>query len=375
MKVRTLVVDDSAVYASLIRRALADLPDVEIIGRASNGCEALERIAAERPALVTLDIEMPKMNGIEVLRALKRQKIPSTVVVLSASNPRARAWTIEALQQGAIDFLTKPEGGLPDDNLAALRNRLAPLVSAAGYRQEVLSLLRGAPAPPSPRSSTAPAAPDAPPPRLRPHGERAGAAEPVRTASAVRPAMVLIGASTGGTEALARIIPKLPGDLRVPVLVVQHMPPLFTQNLAESLNSRSALQVAEARHNEIAIPGRVYIAPGGSHLRISAGNRQEIRLQITTDPPENNCRPAVDYLFRSAAAAFPGRAVAVILTGMGRDGTAGMRLLKDSGCFSIAQNEATCAVYGMPKEAIQAGAVDLIAPLDSIAAEIGNALR
>ena len=153
------------------------------------------------------------------------------------------------------------------------------------------------------------------------------------------------------------------------------MPPLFTQELAQSLNQRSPLEVMEAENGQTAEAGRVYIAPGGSHLKVTAGPRREIRLQITSDPPENNCRPAVDYLFRSAAAAFPGRALAVILTGMGRDGTAGLRHLKQHGCLSIAQNQETCAVFGMPKEAIEAGMVDVVAPVDAIAAEILKALR
>ena len=191
-----------------------------------------------------------------------------------------------------------------------------------------------------------------------------------RLAMRTKPAMVLIGVSTGGPEALARLIPKLPASLGIPVLIVQHMPPLFTQSLAKTLDSCSSLRVKEAEEGEIARSGQVYIAPGGSHLKVVAGTERDIVMQITTDPPENNCRPAVDYLFRSAAVAFPGRSVAVILTGMGHDGTLGLRLLRASGCLSIAQDEASCAVFGMPKEAIHAGVVDIIAPLDSIASEI-----
>ena len=378
MKVRTLIVDDSAAYAALIRQALESLDDVEVIGRAAGGRDALERMAGDIPDLITLDIEMPQMNGVDVLRAMKRQGIQTTVIVLSAADGRGRSGTIEALEQGATDFITKPEGGSAAENLAALKSRLAPLVATARYRKEVRALLQGALEVPHPRERVPPPEEHARPARLpeptvRMGGE--GSRSTLRPPSRIRAAVVLIGASTGGTEALARIVPRLPGDLRVPVLIVQHMPPLFTQELAASLNSRSALEVVEARSGETAVPGRVYIAPGGSHLKVVAGSRQEIRLQITSDPPENNCRPAVDYLFRSVAIAFPGRTVAVILTGMGRDGTAGLRALKESGSISIAQNEGTCAVFGMPKEAIQAGVVDIVAPLDSIAAEISNALR
>lgn len=356
MGLRTLVVDDSAVYGSMIKRALEGIAGVEVIGRCSNGSDALRRIQAETPDLVTLDIEMPEMNGLDVLRALRRNGLKSAVVVLSASGSRARERTIQALELGALDFLAKPEGDGAAENFAALQARLAPLVLAAGYRKEVRTLLRGESAPP-----IAPAAEVAP--------------RPARPTARTRPGMVLIGASTGGTEALARVIPELPAALSVPVLIVQHMPPLFTQDLAKSLNARSALDVREAVNGEAAVAGHVYIAPGGSHLKILAGARQEILMRTTADPPENNCRPSVDYLFRSAAVAFPGRAVAAILTGMGRDGTLGLRLLKASGCVSIAQNEATCTVFGMPKEAIQAGVVDLVAPLEAIAAEIAKAVR
>ena len=377
MNLRVLVVDDSASYGSMIKRALEHIPGVEVIGRASNGRDAVDRIRADAPDLVTLDLEMPEMNGIEVLRSMRRTRLNAPVIVLSAVGSRARELTIQALELGALDFLSKPDGGGAAENFAALCAKLGPLVSAARYRKEVRTLLRGDGAAAPPASAYAPA--QAPEPHASipapPETPCQIAARMSRLATREKPGMVLIGASTGGTEALARVIPLLPAELPVPVLIVQHMPPLFTQNLANSLNARSPLTVQEASNGQTAAAGNVYIAPGGSHLKVMAGARQEIVLRITSDPPENNCRPAVDYLFRSAAVAFPGRSVAVILTGMGRDGTLGLRLLKASGCVSIAQNEATCAVFGMPKEAIQAGVVDLVAPVDSIAAEILKVVR
>ncbi|HUI55917.1 MAG TPA: chemotaxis-specific protein-glutamate methyltransferase CheB [Bryobacteraceae bacterium] len=398
MRIRTLVVDDSAIFGRLLQRAMEGIAGVEVIGRCANGRDALQRIAAESPDLVTLDIEMPEMNGLDVLRAIRRQGLRTTVVVVSAVSDRARQLTIQALELGAVDFLSKPEEGGAAENLAALRALLTPLAAAAGYRKEVQSLLRGGASPDRTSPARKAAAPEhtleadlsrtrlatqtlAIPqdvPEQVPETEAAAdetASRMIRLAGHKKPTMILIGSSTGGTEALARIIPKLPGTLTVPVLIVQHMPPLFTENLAHSLNGRSELEVREARDGDIATAGHVYIAPGGSHLKVTAGRQQEIRLQITADPPENNCRPAVDYLFRSAALAFPGRATAVILTGMGRDGTLGLRRLKAAGCFAIAQDEATCTVFGMPKEAIQAGVVDLVSPLDSIAAEIVKAVR
>jgi two-component system chemotaxis response regulator CheB len=187
--------------------------------------------------------------------------------------------------------------------------------------------------------------------------------------------MVLIGVSTGGPNTLATLLPALPANLGVPILIVQHMPPLFTQSLAENLASKCALKVREAVHDEVAEANTVYIAPGGHQMRIAPGADGRKVIQITDDPPENNCRPAVDYLFRSAASHFPGRSLAVILTGMGSDGTLGLRLLKRHGCHVIAQDEATSVVWGMPKAAVEAGVADVVLPLDSIAGKIASLVR
>jgi two-component system chemotaxis response regulator CheB len=195
-----------------------------------------------------------------------------------------------------------------------------------------------------------------------------------RIASPQKPEMVLIGVSTGGPVALAHLLPSIPRNIGVPILIVQHMPPIFTKSLAESLDSKCVVRVREAVHGEFPEPNNAYIAPGGRQMRVGmdAGNRPV--LELTDDPPENNCRPAVDYLFRSAANNFPGRSMAVILTGMGSDGTLGLRLLKRHGCFVIAQDEATCVVYGMPKAAVDAGVADTILPLNAIANRIATAV-
>jgi two-component system chemotaxis response regulator CheB len=187
--------------------------------------------------------------------------------------------------------------------------------------------------------------------------------------------MILIGVSTGGPAALAQLLPAIPGDIGVPILVVQHMPPIFTRSLAESLAPKCAVQVREAVHGEFTKPNTVYLAPGGRQMRLGIGPENQPVIEVTDDPPENNCRPAVDYLFRSAANRFPGRAMAVILTGMGSDGTLGLRLLKRHGCFVIAQDEASCIVYGMPKAAVDAGVADAVLPLHSIAARITSIVK
>lgn len=355
---RVLVVDDTAIFRRMVSDALSGVPGVEVAGTAANGRLALSRLDALKPDLMTLDIEMPEMNGIEVLEAIKDANSQAGVIVLSSLTRRGGELTVRALELGALDFITKPEGGVPAENMATLRAHLQTIIRAFERRRDVRSMLRN---PTRPAPAIAPVVvPPVTPGFSRP---RSG------------PAIVLIGVSTGGPAALARLLPALPGDLAAPVLVVQHMPALFTQPLAASLDRKCAIRVKEATDGEIAQPNHAYIAPGGRHMKATAGTRGEIVLKVTDDPPENGCRPSVDCLFRSVALHFPGRSVATILTGMGNDGTAGLRLLKRSGCFSIAQDEASCVVFGMPKEAIAAGVVDTVAPLDTIAGSIVRAAR
>lgn len=362
MSVRVLVVNDTVVFRRIVSDALAGLPGVEVVGTAANGKLALARMSALRPDLVTLDIEMPEMNGIEVLEAMGPAGLKSSVIVLSSLTTRGGEMTVRALELGALDFITKPDRGSPAENQAHVRDCLQPIVRAFERRQEIRAMLRP--------GSGRPLHPDVPPSRP------ASVANPaVTTRRRTGPPLVLIGVSTGGPAALASLLPALPGDLNAPILIVQHMPALFTKPLASSLDRKSALHVAEAQDNEIALPNCVYLAPGGCQMKVVAGPRGETMLRLTDDPPENGCKPAADYLFRSVALQFPGRSVAAILTGMGNDGTAGLRLLKRGGCYSIAQDEASCVVFGMPKEAIATGLVDTVAPLDRIAAAIVRSVR
>jgi len=363
VSLRVLVVDDTVVFRRVVSDALAGLAGVEVVGTASNGNLALSRIACLQPDLVTLDIEMPEKNGIEVLEAMRAQGLHAGVIVLSSLTTRGGEMTVRALELGAFDFITKPEGGAPAANIARLRDMLQPVIRAFEQRRDVRMMLRGQ-FTPAPRPAVAPA----PPVPARPHPV-------IPRRPRVGPPLVLIGVSTGGPAALASLLPALPADLGAPVLIVQHMPALFTGPLAESLDRKSAMRVSEAGDGAIALRNGAYLAPGGRQMKLEAGPRGEVTLRLTDDPPENGCRPAVDYLFRSAALHFPGRSVAVILTGMGNDGTAGLRLLKRTGCVSIAQDEASCVVFGMPKEAIAAGLVDRIAPLNRVAEAIIRAVR
>mgnify|MGYP001096117799 CR=1 FL=1 len=362
---RILVVDDTIAYRTIVSNALAGLPGVEIAGTANNGAIALQKVRSLKPDLVTLDIEMPEMGGIKVLEALKRDGIEVGVIVVSALTVRGGDLTMKALELGAFDFITKPDGVSAQENAEEIKRSLGQLVKAWGDRQEIRSLLKGTGGQAA-RTSAKTATIVAPP---RP--------APVPMTAPRRKAEVVgIGISTGGPNALLRALPMLPGDLGVPIAIVQHMPPLFTQSLAASLKAKCSLQVKEAEHGESFLPNCVYIAPGGKHMKVgSAADGNGWVLQVTDDPPENHCKPSVDYLFRSLAHQFGGRAVGVIMTGMGNDGVLGLRLMRRNGSMVIAQDEATCVVFGMPKEAIDAGVVDVVAPLDAIANEIVRTVR
>lgn len=364
MSTRVLVVDDTVVFRRIISDALTGVPGLEIVGTAANGRLAMGRIAALQPDLITLDIEMPEMNGIEVLEAMAAAGMNAGVIILSSLTVRGGEMSMRALELGAFDFLTKPEGRNMEANLNDLRARLVPMIRAFERRREIRAILRGKPS----RS-----APEAIPPTLA--APCAASRQPLRRLRRTGPPLVLIGVSTGGPGALARLVPALPGDLGAPVFIVQHMPAMFTKPLADSLDKKSALRVKEAQDGEVAQASCAYLAPGGRQMKLAPGPKGEIIMRITDDPPENGCRPAVDYLFRSAALHFPSRSVAAILTGMGADGTEGLRMLKRGGCFSIAQDEASCVVFGMPKEAIQAGVIDTVAPLEMIGAAIVKSVR
>ncbi len=346
-KLRTLIVDDAALYRRAVTDALSGIPALELIGTASNGRLALAKLEELKPDLMTLDIEMPELNGIEVLEAISSWRKKPAVIVLSALTVQGSNLTMRALELGAFDFVTKPEGVR---SLEILKESLAPRIQAfaerALARQQTHIVTM-------PIQAVSPVA--------------------LRLSSKAK-RLIVIGVSTGGPQALAQILPLLPADLSAPVLIVQHMPPLFTRALAESLQRKCAIKVKEAEDGESVRPGLAYLAPGGRQMKIKSLANGEIRIEISDDPPENHCRPSVDYLFRSVALQAPGSAIGVILTGMGNDGAQGLRLLKRSGCATVAQDEATCLVYGMPREAVATGAVDDVLPLDSIAGHLLNLL-
>jgi two-component system chemotaxis response regulator CheB len=370
MNLRVLVADDSILFRKVIAEALGKLPDIEVVGSAPNGKMAVQRVKELKPDILTLDMEMPEMGGLEVLDALRKSGETVEVIVVSALTKQGGQLTMRALEKGAFDFITKPDTSGAEESREYIRKELAPRMRALGHRLEIRKLLRGAQSTTSAavKKETAPAAPSM-------ESLAEVSARMSRLSSVVRPEMIVIGVSTGGPNALSVIIPQIPATIGVPILIVQHMPPLFTQSLAESLAGKSKIKVREAADNETAEANTAYIAPGGKQMKLVPGADGRKLIQITDDPPENNCKPAVDYLFRSVANNFPGLAMAAVLTGMGSDGTHGLRLLKRRGCYAIAQNEATCVVYGMPKAVVEAGLADSVLPLDAIASRMISFVR
>ncbi len=359
---RILVVDDTVIFRKVVSDILDEMEDVEVVGVAHNGKIALSKIASLKPDLLTLDIEMPEMNGLEVLYHIRKQNLNVGSIMLSTLTRQGADMTMRALDLGAFDFISKPQGKNLEENKEIIKNTLAPMLKAFNRRIEIKEILASRPR--DEEKSRMPIKTGAPPTNIV---QRMQAI----TAGKAKSEIIAIGISTGGPNALATVMPAIPPELNVPILIVQHMPPVFTNSLAKSLNTKCKIEVKEALDGEQINPNVAYIAPGGKHMRVAAGADGKHRIiRISDDPPENSCKPSVDYLFRSVAHHFVGRTTGVIMTGMGSDGTESLKLMKKNGATIIAQNEATCVVYGMSKEPIEAGIADIIAPLNMIANEI-----
>ncbi len=361
-----LVVDDTAIFRKIISDVLAEIPDVEVVGIAHNGKIALDKIVSLKPDLLTLDIEMPEMSGIEVLRHLKKEKINTEAIMLSSLTDAGSDMTINALELGAFDFITKPQGNSLEENKQAVRDSIAPILKAFALQKAIKKTLRIKP-PLTKKKGISPVKED----------KKAAVTDRKRNKTTRlkrgNAQLVAIGISTGGPNALAVMLPEIPHDIGVPILIVQHMPPVFTQSLAKSLNLKCSIEVKEAVNGESLRPNTAFIAPGGKQMKIIAGADGKKRIiKITDDPPENGCKPSVDYLFRSVAHHYIGRATGVIMTGMGIDGTEGLKLMNKNGSTIIAQDQESCIVFGMPKEPVKAGIVDLVVSLKNIAGEISK---
>ncbi len=363
-KIKVLVVDDTIVYRKAVSDVLAEIRGVEVVGVAHNGKIALSKIRSLKPDLLTLDIEMPVMNGIEVLEHLQKEAPEVSAIMVSTLTSEGGDMTMKALELGAYDFLLKPSTTNIADSKQQLRILLTPLIKAFQTGRTTVGSMGTRPKPAAARKVSARRPPTRPTSISTPVARR-GKSE-----------IITIGISTGGPNALSKMMPMLPADIGVPILLVQHMPPVFTKSLAGSLNAKCAITVKEAEDGEAIQPNVAYIAPGGKQMKLVASTDGLNRLiKITDDPPENSCKPSVDYLFRSIADYYVGRATAVIMTGMGSDGTSGLEILKNKGTTVIGQDKASCVVYGMPKAPAEKGLVDVVVPLDRIAAEIINTLK
>jgi two-component system chemotaxis response regulator CheB len=395
-----LVVDDSLVIRRLVTEALAADPQIDVVGVAQNGQIALRKIDELKPDAVTMDTEMPVMDGISCVREVRKLYPRLPVVMFSTLTERGAAATMDALSAGASDYVTKPSNvGSVGESKQSIRNELIPRLIAltrsrgAAPGAGAARLLAGSgttraglptPVASAPASSGLPNRLPAPGAPARPRGLPASCGQAPTTAPGGLPVariplrakpfeVLVIGSSTGGPDALAALLSALPADLPVPVVVVQHMPPIFTRLLAERLNSTCPLTIVEAEAGTVLRPGTVLIAPGGRHLEVNPRGVQVI-ANLTDAPPENFCRPAVDVLFRSAAKTFAGNTLALVLTGMGRDGTVGATRIREAGGQVLAQDEETSVVWGMPGSLVAAGQADRVLPLPQIAPQLVAAL-
>lgn len=343
-RVRVLVVDDSAFMRHSVSQVLAADGDLEVVGTAKDGVQALELVDELRPDVVTLDVEMPRMDGLTTLRRLMSAR-PLPVVMLSSSTTAGASTTLTALELGAVDFVTKPSGPI-SLNIREVGPELVAKVKAAATA----------------RVRHADRRPDRPAPREAP--SIVPSAQPSRK-------VVVIGSSTGGPKALYEVVPALPSDLDASLVIVQHMPAGFTRSLAEKLDDLSTIRIKEAENGDRLRPGLGLVAPGGRHLVVGAGGVAHLADWL----PVHGVRPAIDVTLDSAVQVFGAACLAVILTGMGSDGTQGCRQVRAAGGKVIAEDESTCVVYGMPRSVVEAGLADGVVPIEAISREIVRFLR
>lgn len=335
--VRVAIADDSLMIRKALGRVIKGSDGMQLIGEAADGDQALDLVARAKPDVLILDLEMPGKGGIEVLETLKQLGSRTRVVVFSAASEAQISASIKALRSGAVELVQKPSNGSLLTNLAKIQDALLPLIAALG---------------------------DVPVPRTHPRPPR----KPLHLGSKEA---IAIGCSTGGPNALMEVIPRLPGQLKVPVFIVQHMPPKFTEQLAKRLDGLTKLTVVEAEHGARVKAGWVYIAKGGYHMRVVRRGGLPV-IELDEGPPVQSCRPAVDVLFESLAETYGEKVAAAVLTGMGRDGSEGARKLKAAGAALVAQTLETCVVASMPRGLIEAELADQIGDLTEIPAMLSR---
>ncbi len=345
MPIRVLVVDDSAFMRKAISMMLEDDPEIEVAGTARDGIEAIEKVKELKPDLMTLDVEMPRMDGITALKTIMRENPLPVLMVSSLTIEGARA-TIDALAAGAVDFIPKQLSYVSLDITKIKDDLISKIKAIARNPKRIFSSILS-------NKVQSPKKPFA----LRHVGAQ----------------IVTIGISTGGPFSLQKVIPSLPEEFPLPVAIVQHMPPHFTKSLAERLDSISRVEVCEAEDGMELAKGTVYIAPGGLHLKFQR-NGSTARINISRDPIDSLHRPSVDVMFTSAFDVFGGKILAAVMTGMGKDGLEGSKLIKSAGGKVVAQSEETCVVYGMPKAIVDAELADAIVPLEEMASTLTSAV-
>lgn len=362
-KLKILIVDDAVVVRQMVARVLAEDPAIEVIGTAANGRIALSKVKAQAPDLITLDVDMPEMDGLETLVELRKLAPRVQVIMFSSLTEAGAKATLDALALGAADYVTKPSHtGTAAEAMERVREELLPRIKALGATL-------GLSGPPGPIAGDGAEPVAAPARRVAVRHSMPGAAQAQSAGRrGQRVDLLCIGASTGGPNALAEVLRGLPGDMPVPVLVVQHMPPLFTRLLAERLN-RGGVPVREAGQGDALEPGHVYLAPGNYHMGLGRSG-SSLRVQLNQGPPENSCRPAVDVLFRSAAEYQGAHVLGVVLTGMGQDGLRGAQRISEAGGQIFVQDEATSVVWGMPGAVASAGLAERVLPLHLLAGAI-----
>jgi two-component system, chemotaxis family, protein-glutamate methylesterase/glutaminase len=343
--IRVLVVDDSVVIRKVLTEALSTDAEIEVVGSAADGSIALSKIPLVTPDLLTLDVEMPGMSGLETLVEIRKLYPKLPVIMFSTLTERGAATTLEALSLGASDWVTKPQSSANvEETRGRIRSELIPKVKELCRRNRK--------------------------PVSIPWPSSVLSKKPLRKAAAAgRVEVVAIGTSTGGPNALAALLPALKSDFCVPIVIVQHMPPLFTRLLAERLNKQSAISVHEGAKGEVLKAGHVWIAPGDYHMRVARAE-ESVRLSMNQEPPQNSCRPSVDVLFESVAEVYGANALAVVLTGMGSDGLRGAERIREAGGQVIVQDEASSVVWGMPGAVATAGLAEGVYPLNQIAGEL-----
>jgi len=351
--VRAIVADDTALYRKTIAEILKTIPGVEVVGAAFDGEDCLIMAEKLKPDFITLDMQMPRRDGLSTLEEIKRRKIPSEVVMVCSATVESADQAMRALRMGALDMILKPSSSDFAANKKDLENQLLNQVMTVRTRRS-----RGARTPVAPSRAMRPIAPVA-------------SQKPVMRTKT--PKCVCIGVSTGGPQALGVVLQSLSGDLPVPIFIVQHMPPVFTKSLADHLNRSGKIRVSEAIDGEIAANGQIYVAPGGKHMRVER-RANGFQIQVTNDPPIGACKPSVDYLFNSVERSVGGEALAIILTGMGSDGLAGCKKLHAAGARIIAQDAESCVVYGMPRQIAENNLAHEVLSLNSIGARVTQLL-